>query len=122
MTLEEVNELYKYQSDLDKYGFNEVWAEPRLVNGMYKGDCEDYCILLKRNVPEFKDWDYYYCKLNGSGHCVLYKDGDVIDCNYKNVIAFDLYSKVYKVSEFKKYSKFTVWSKLIVGKVITWIC
>ncbi len=119
MTLEEFNKKYKYKKDIDKYGFNEVWLEPKEVDGIYEGDCEDYCIYLKRNVPEFKDWDYYFCKTNGNGHCVLYKEGNVIDCNSRYILAFDVYCKAYKAKGFKKYSKFTVMCKMVVGRLIS---
>lgn len=121
MTLEEFNSKYVYIKDIDKYGFNEVWAEPTLVDGRYEGDCEDYCIFLKRNIEEFADWDYYYCKINGNGHCVLYKDGMVIDCNYKNKVSFDSYTKIYKVTEFKKYNWFVITCKLMVGRLLAWV-
>ena len=120
MILEEFNSKYEYCSDKDKYGFKEVWVEPKEVNGKYLGDCEDYCIFLKRNITEFKDWDYYFCYLNGNGHCVLYKDGNVIDCNVRSIINFNNYCKIYKVSEFSRYNRFSVASKVLVSKVLLW--
>lgn len=118
MTLEEFNKKYKYKKDIDKYGFNEVWIEPKEVDGIYEGDCEDYCIYLKRNVPEFKDWEYWYCKINGNGHCVLYKNGDTIDCNCKTVLNIEQYIKIYNATNFKKYNNFVVFSKILVGKLL----
>ena len=118
MTLEEFNKKYKYKKDIDKYGFNEVWLEPKEVDGRYEGDCEDYCIYLKRNVPEFKDWEYWYCKINGNGHCVLYKNGDTIDCNCKTVLNIEQYIKIYNATNFKKYNNFVVFSKILVGKLL----
>lgn len=120
MKLEEFNSKYVYVKDIDKYGFNEVWVEPTLVDGKYEGDCEDYCIFLKKNIEEFDDWDLYFCKINGNGHCILYKDENAIDCNIKSVISFGEYNKIYRVSEFSRYNKFTIVSKLLVSKVVLW--
>lgn len=120
MTLEEFNSKYVYKTDKDKFGFIEVWEIPKLQNGKYYGDCESYCLFLKKNVPEFKDWKLYFCKINGSGHCVLYKDKNVIDCNTKSVVSFGNYSKIYSVSEFNRYSRFTIVSKLLVSKAVLW--
>lgn len=120
MTLEEFNSKYVYKTDKDKFGFIEVWEIPELQDGKYYGDCESYCLFLKKNVPEFGNWDLYFCKINGNGHCVLYKDGNIIDCNVRGVVSFSNYCKIYKVSEFSKYSKFMVASKLLVSKVLLW--
>lgn len=119
MKLEEFNSKYVYVKDIDKYGFNEVWVEPTLVDGKYEGDCEDYCIFLKRNIEEFYDWDYYYCKINGNGHCVLIKDNEIIDCNIKKKVSIETYSRLYNMTNLKKYNKFVITSKLIVGKITT---
>ena len=121
MTLEEFNSKYSYQSDIEKYGFLDVWEIIELdLEGMYKGDCESYARTLKNLIPEFKDWKYYYCKLYGEGHCLLYKDGDVIDCNVKHVVSFDEYCRMYKVTEFKPYSAFQVACKIIFAKGYLW--
>ena len=120
MNLEEFNSKYVYKTDKEKFGFIEVWEIPELQNGKYYGDCESYCLFLKKNVPGFKDWDLYFCRINGNGHCILYKDGSVIDCNVRSVVSFSNYCKIYKVSEFNKYSKFTIVSKLLVSKVLLW--
>lgn len=119
MILVEFNSKYSYQTDTEKYGFSDVWEiiEPD-SEGKYRGDCESYARTLKNLIPEFKDWEYYYCKLYGEGHCLLYKDGNVIDCNVKKVVSFDEYCSMYKVTEFKKYSKFTIISKIIFGKLL----
>lgn len=120
MTLEEFNSKYVYKTDKDKFGFIEVWEIPELQDGKYYGDCESYCLFLKKNVPEFENWDLYFCKINGNGHCILYKDESIIDCNVRSVVSFSNYCKIYKVSEFSRYSKFTVVSKLLVSKVLLW--
>lgn len=122
MTLEEFNKVYRYLSDLKKYGFLEVWEIPELEeDGFIYGDCESYCRFLKNKVAGFKDWDYYYCKVSGEGHCVLYKNGDVIDCNHKKIITLEQYMANGKIADFRKYGLFTVISKIVVGKVLTWI-
>ena len=122
MTLEEFNLKYRYKTDKSKFGFIEVWDIPKLQeDGFYYGDCESYCRFLKNNIEQFKDWDYHYCKVSGEGHCVLYKDGDVIDCNHKKIITLEQYMANGKVTDFRKYGRFTVISKIVVGKVLTWI-
>lgn len=122
MTLEEVNEKYEYQSDLDKYGWNEVWTIPNPdSDGKFREDCEGYCAILKHNVPEFNDWDYCYCKIRGNGHCILYKDGMVIDCNARRVMAIDLYTSLYVMSDLKKYNWFVKPSKFAVGAILYYI-
>lgn len=118
MTLDQFNKQYKYKSDKEKYGFIEVWDIPELQDdGFYYGDCESYCLFLKNNIGQFKDWDLYFCKINGNWHCILYKNGDVIDCNIKSVTTFEQYCKIYKVTEFKKYNWFTIFSKLLFAKI-----
>ena len=121
MTLEKFNKQYKYKTDKDKFGFFEVWETPKLQDdGFYYGDCESYCLFLKKNIEQFKDWQLYYCKINGNGHCILYKNGDVIDCNIKSITTFEQYCKIYKVTEFKKYNKFIIVSKVLVSKALLW--
>lgn len=114
MTLEEFNDKYRYKSDLEKYGTSlDVWEIPEEVDGRIESDCESYCRYLKNKLEWFKDWEYWYCKLDGVGHCVLIKDGMIIDCNVKDVVSLDTYCKVYNVSGFKKYSLFTIGSKIM---------
>lgn len=120
MTLNQFNNQYKYKSDKQKFGFIEVWEIPKLQDdGFYYGDCESYCLFLKNNIEQFKDWELYYCKLNGVGHCVLYQDGNIIDCNIRNIVTLEVYSKTYCITEFKKYNNFVVLCKLLVGAMIT---
>ena len=116
MTLQDLNKNYIYQGDKSLDSWQEMKPDK---DGKYKGDCEDYCITIKKNIPEFKDWDYYYCKLEATGHCVLYKDDKVIDCNSRCILAFDTYCKSYKAEGFKKYCKFTVMCKMLVGRLIS---
>lgn len=117
MTLEEFNSKYIYKTDKEKFDFIEVWEIPKLQNGKYYGDCESYCRFLKNNIPEFKDWDYYYCRLNnGGGHCILLKEGKVIDCNLRSVVTLEQYFNIYLVTDLAKYHWFTVFSKILLSK------
>lgn len=119
MTLEQFNSKYRYKLDKDNFGFKEVWTMPKeKEDGLIYGDCEDYCIFLKHNVEQFKTWDYFYCKINGIGHCILVKDNLVIDCNIQRVIKLEEYYKVFSVTDFHKYSKFVIFSKFVLGNIL----
>jgi predicted transglutaminase-like cysteine proteinase len=115
MTLEQFNQQYKYQTDKEKYNTSlDIWEIPKLQeDGFYYGDCESYCRFLKENISEFKDWDYYYCKLNGVGHCILYKNTDMIDCNTKKIVSLVEYAKANNITNLKKYNWFVVFSKIV---------
>ena len=118
MTLSHINKNYIYKTDQNQFGRVEYWQvmKPN-EKGQYIGDCEDYCLTLKKLIPQFKDWDLYFCKINGNGHCILYKNGDVIDCNCKIILSIEQYTKIYNVTNLKKYNSFVVFSKLLVGKL-----
>lgn len=119
MTFLDFNQIYKYKSDKEKFNTSlDIWEsiEPN-KEGIYEGDCESYCRTLKHIDKQFKDWDYYYCKLNSIGHCVLYKNGDIIDCNTQKIVSFEQYCKMYKVSEFKKYNWFVVFNKMLFSSM-----
>ena len=121
MTLEEFNSKYKYLSDKEKFGFFEVWEIPELQDdGFYYGDCESYCLFLKNKIEKFQNWEYYYCRLYGEGHCVLYKEGKVIDCSIRKIISLEDYCELFKVTEFKKYSTFQVACKVLIAKGYLW--
>ncbi len=114
MTLEEFNSRYIYKSDKDKFNFFEVWEIPKLEkDGFYYGDCESYCRFLKENIKQFKEWNYYYCKLNGVGHCILSNEALVIDCNLRQTMLKDKFIEKYKITNLKKYNLFVVFSKII---------
>lgn len=114
MTLEEFNSRYIYKSDKDKFNFFEVWEIPKLEkDGFCYGDCESYARFLKENIGQFEDWDYYYCKLNGVGHCVLSNGALVIDCNSRQTMLKDKFIEKYKITNLKKYNLFVVFSKII---------
>lgn len=114
MTLKELNDNYIYQRDKNLDSWQEMKPNK---DGKYIGDCEDYCITLKNNVLEFNDWHYYYCKLNGIGHCVLYKNCDIIDCNIKFVVNLEQYCKIYKVTDFRKYNWFVLKAKILFSNI-----
>lgn len=116
MTLEKVNKLFAYKSDKSL----DSWTGLQSVDGRLVGDCEDYCITLKREVEYFKNWDYYYCKVNGNGHCILSNGIDMIDCNIKQVTLLEHYKQRPSVSNVYKFNWFVVFSKLAVGKLIRW--
>ena len=122
MNLKDFNSRYKYQSDIEKYGFSDVWEiiKPN-AEGIYKGDCESYARTLKNLIPEFKDWEYYYCKLSGNGHCILHNNCDVIDCNVKRVVSLEQYNRMFTITELKKYHWFVISSKISFAKVYTWV-
>lgn len=122
MTLEQLNKNYIYKTDQNQFGRVEHWQvmKPN-EKGQHIGDCEDYCLTLKKLIPQFKGWDFYFCKINGNGHCILYKNGDVIDCNTQKIVSFEQYRKMYKVTEFKKYNWFVVFSKILFSKAYVWI-
>jgi len=115
VTLEQFNKQYKYKSDLEKYctSLFDVWEIPKLENGIYYGDCESYCRFLKENIEQFKNWSYYYCKLNGVGHCVLIYKGKIIDCNVQKVVSLESYCMMYNITDLKKYGVFMVLFKIL---------
>lgn len=110
---------YKYKTDKEKFNTSlDIWEiiKPN-QQGIYEGDCESYCRTLKELDKQFKDWNYYYCKLNGIGHCVLYKDAEIIDCNTQKIVEIGEYCKMYKVTDFKKYNWFVVFSKILFSNI-----
>lgn len=117
MTLEEFNSKYVYKTDKEKFGFIEVWEIPELQNDKYYGDCESYCLFLKNKIEKFEEWELYFCKLNGNGHCVLSNGALIIDCNSKKTMLKDKFIEKYKITELKKYNKFTIFSKYIFTKI-----
>ena len=118
MELEEFNKKYKYQSDKEKFKFIEIWENPKEnKDGFIYADCESYCRYLKENIEQFEKWDYYYCKINGIGHCVLSNGALIIDCNEKKILLKDSFINKYKITNLKKYNKFVVFSKILFSKV-----
>lgn len=110
MELQEVNDKYTYITDKEKFNTSlDIWEI--LGEDNWKGDCESYCLTLKAKISQFKDWELWYCKINGNGHCILYKNGDVIDCNIKKIIPLEQYYILFKISDLKKYHWFVILSK-----------
>lgn len=107
MTLQGINKRFVYAKDKDLTGFNEAWLGLQEVDGKLKGDCEDYAITLKREVQGFKSWNYWYCKLNGIGHCILVSPSGqtVIDNNIRVAINIEAYMNTYSISELRPYTK-----------------
>lgn len=109
---------YKYQSDLDKYNtLLDIWEVPSMdSSGVYRGDCESYCLLLKKLNPEYKDFKLWYCKLYWEGHCVLIHGTDIIDCNTQAVVSLEMYCKMFNVTDLRPYSWFQIFSKKLFTK------
>lgn len=121
ITLTQFNNKYNYKSDNQKYNTSlDIWELPKDAN-IIEADCESYCRFLRNNISEFKDYYYYYCKFGGIGHCVLFKDGKVIDCNIRRVVKIDDYMAMYKITDFRKYNWFTVASKIMFAKLYTFL-
>ena len=123
MTLSELNSRffskYKYMTDKEQYGITEYWEEPKLnEDGMYVCDCESVAIWIKRNVPGFDRYDYYWCRLNGGGHCILSNGVDMIDNNVQRVISLNEYKKMYDVTELRPYRWYELMWKFGSAKVL----
>ena len=105
MTLQEFNRKFIYKTDTDQYGRIEHWTvmEPD-SKGYYIGDCEDYALTVQKLIPEYSDWDLWFCYTNGVGHCVLRKD-NIILCNQCKVqTSLEIYEKLFNAEmKFKFY-------------------
>ena len=110
MTLEEFNSKYEYISD----GRLDSWRVMEMVDGKYKGDCEDYCITIQEKVDGFRNLELYYCKYDGLGHCVG-KLGDMwIDCGTKRLVN-DLGPKY---TDIRKYWLVEIIVKKVIGRIL----
>lgn len=120
MTLTEINKKFEYKTDKEQFGFKELWTGLIPVDNKLIGDCEDYAITLKKEVKEFKDWDYFYCKIYNDGHCILVNQEQtlMIDNNLKRVVSIYDFKKIYDVKDLKKYSKITLLWKFTQAKII----
>ena len=119
MTLKEFNSKYVYKSDTNKFGTRlDIWEiiKPD-ENGMYYGDCESYCLTIQELIPEYKDIDLYYCKINGNGHCIMMKNGMILDCNAKDWITRDEYTRSYNMTDLQRYWKIAVLYKRVMYKI-----
>jgi predicted transglutaminase-like cysteine proteinase len=119
MTLEELNSRFEYKLDSEQFGFNEVWLGLQDVDGKLVGDCEDYAISVKNEVPGFKNWNYYWCRMNGEGHCILSNGVDMIDNNVKQVTSLDEYKKMYEVTELRAFKWYELVWKFSSTKVLS---
>jgi predicted transglutaminase-like cysteine proteinase len=121
MTLDEVNSRFLYVTDKVRYGVEEYWNPLEESDGNLYGDCESYAITLKREVAEFKDWNYYYCKMNGVGHCILVSPYGLhmIDNNTRGITALSTYESIYKITELRPYTKLELLWKFGSAKVLS---
>jgi predicted transglutaminase-like cysteine proteinase len=119
MTLDELNRRFVYKLDSEQFGFNEVWLGLQDVDGKLVGDCEDYAISVKNKVPGFKDWNYYWCRMNGEGHCILSNGVDMVDNNVQRVISLDKYKKMCEVTELRPYKWYELVWKFGSAKVLS---
>jgi hypothetical protein len=120
MTLEEINNRFVYVTDKEQYGVDEYWEEGTIASdgNMYM-DCESYAITCKKYIEDFKDWDYYWCRMNGEGHCILSNGVDMIDNNVQRVTSLDKYKKVYEVTELRQYRWYELMWKFGSAKVLS---
>jgi hypothetical protein len=104
MTLANFNEKYKYVSDVTQYGRKEHWVvmKPNAI-GFYEGDCEDYALTVKKYISEYKDWELWYCKLNGNGHCVLRKGNNILCSGSRKPTNIEVYIPKFTATGFFKY-------------------
>lgn len=121
MTLKELNQKFEYVTDSTQYGRVEHWAELEEMNGKLYGDCESYAITLKKNVPEFKDWDYWYCKISSGGHCILRNGSKVIDNNCQSVMSWESYLNRYSPTKVSKYTKIGLWYRFTMTKWLGYV-
>lgn len=108
------SDRFKHTSDKDQHEVFEYWKEPV---GKFTCDCGSVAIRLKRNDVQFKDWDYWLCKMNGEGHCILVSpDGTkMIDNNVREVITVNSYKSIYKITELHKAPKWKLWAKFTLA-------
>ena len=121
MTLKDFNKNYIYQTDKDKFNYTEVWEVIKPINKKYYGDCESYCLTLIHLKLVPKTAYLYYCKIENQGHCILIKDKEVIDCNTKEWIDLETYTKKYNMTSLRKYTKIEIWWKKITTKIFGYV-
>jgi hypothetical protein len=120
MTLDEINNRFVYVTDKEQYGVSEYWEEGTVASdgNMYM-DCESYAITCKKHIEDFKDWNYYWCRMNGDGHCILSNGVDMIDNNVQRVISLDKYKKMYDVTELRAFKWYELMWKFGSAKVLS---
>jgi predicted transglutaminase-like cysteine proteinase len=119
MTLEDINRRFLYITDKARYGVEEYWNPLEESDGNLYGDCESYAITLKREVSLFEDWNYYWCRMNGEGHCILSNGVDMIDNNVKQVTSLGKYKKMYDVTELRAFKWYELMWKFGSAKVLS---
>jgi len=125
-TLHKFNKNWSYKTDKEKFGVEEYWEEPVPdKDGKYESDCESYAIFVKRNILDYQNWKYCYCKLNGEGHCVLINEFSnlVIDNNVQTPIDLKDYKigmarRGVLITELRLYSWYELLWKFGSTKVI----
>ena len=122
MTLSELNNRFLYVTDKELYGVSEYWSELEDVDNKLIGDCESYAITCKKHIEDFRDWNYHWCKLNGTGHCILVSpDGEyMIDNNVKCITPLDSYINNFgfTVTELRAYTDLELWWKFTCAKIL----
>lgn len=111
MTLNEFNLKYLYKRDE-----HESWKECEIEDGLYRGDCEDYCLSLQLLVPTLKRYDLYHCFLNDREHCILGDGKNFVDCNIqawktKGQLERNGYTKI------RKFWKIEIWYYKLTTKL-----
>jgi predicted transglutaminase-like cysteine proteinase len=121
MTLDELNRRFLYVTDKVRYGVEEYWNPLEESDGNLYGDCESYAITLKREVPLFEDWNYYWCRMNGDGHCILVSPcgSMMIDNNTRNVTLLSQYERLYTITELRPFKWYELLWKFGSAKVLS---
>jgi predicted transglutaminase-like cysteine proteinase len=121
MTLDTINSKFTYVTDKEMWGVDEYWCGLMESDGELWGDCEDYAITLKNNIIQFKEWKYYWCKMNGQGHCILVNPQEtlMIDNNTKEITFINDFERVYTITELRPYTKLELLWKFTQAKVLS---
>ncbi len=112
MKLSEFNLKYKYKKDK-----HESWKPCEIIDGLYQGDCEDYCLSLQDLVEGMSKYKLYYCKSpRGRGHCILGDGKQFIECGYQRMEPKEFYIKK-GYTKIKKFFWLDVWYRKISTKL-----
>ena len=84
---------FKWTSDWELYNKSDHWTYPQVINTffggkIYKGDCEDYCFQIARDLKEYDIKVNLICCLTErkQGHAVLDYQGYIIDVRQPSVM------------------------------------
>ena len=118
MTLDELNSKFVYKPDYKQYGRVEYWTVMKEdEDGKMYGDCEDYALTAQAMIDEYGDWDLYYVELkDGAGHCVLYKDGYVLDNILRVPTIKGAYRNIVGYNTFRKFWAIEIFALKLLGK------